>query len=135
MFCSQSANPATRRYLRRFMVTMIFYAIFIVVSVSTFVHFRPTGIGAWVLAILPALGIIAQMGTFALYLREEKDEFIRNLQIQSMLWAIGATLSVTTIWGFLQGFLHVRPMDPIWVYPMYCILFGVCHGLVCMRYK
>lgn len=134
MFCSTS-NPATRRYLRRFMVTMVFYALFIVVSVWTFVHFRPTGVVAWVLAVLPALGIVAQMATFALYLSEEKDEFVRNLQIQSMLWGIGATLSVTTIWGFLQSFLQIHPMDPIWVYPMYCALSAVCYALVSMRYK
>jgi len=134
MFCSPK-NPAMKRYYVRFMVTMVVYAVTLVLSVLAFVHLRPTGVVAYILAMLPALSIVAQMVTFALYLSEEKDEFVRNLQIQAMLWGIGATLSATTIWGFLQSFVHLHPLDPILVYPMFCGLSGVAYALVHMRYK
>jgi len=134
MFCSPR-NPAMKRYFVRFTATMVLYAVALVLSVLAFVHLRPAGFVAYILAILPALFIVAQMVTFALYLAEEKDEFVRNLQIQSMLWGIGATLSVTTIWGFLQSFVHLHPLDPILVYPMFCALSGVSYALVSMRYR
>jgi hypothetical protein len=128
-------NPATRRYFIRFAVTLLLYAVSLVLSVQAFHHFHPTGVVAYGLALLPALCIVAQIWVFALYLREEKDEFVRNLQIQSMLWGIGVTLSATTVWGFLQLTLRVRPMDLFLVYPMYCGISGVCFALVSMRYK
>jgi hypothetical protein len=70
-----------------------------------------------------------------MYLAEEKDEFMRNLQIQSMLWGIGATLAVTVVWGFLENFVHLHRMDLILVYPLYCILTGISYGLVKARYR
>jgi uncharacterized YccA/Bax inhibitor family protein len=119
----------------RFLGTMIVYAVFLVGSVWTFVHFRPTGVLAWLLAILPALAIIGQMAAFALYLAEEKDEFLRNVQIQAMLWGIGGTLAITTTWGFLESFVQLRHFDLILVYPLYCGVTGLCWGLVKTRYE
>jgi hypothetical protein len=134
MFCL-FINAAMKRYFVRFGVSLLLYAVSLVLSVLAFVHFRPTGVVAYILAVLPALFIVAQIAAFALYLSEEKDEFVRNLQIESMLWGIGATLSATTIWGFLQSFVHVHPLDLILVYPLYCALSGVSYAFVNMRYK
>jgi uncharacterized YccA/Bax inhibitor family protein len=134
MVCATS-NPATRRYMRRFLVTMVLYALFLILAVWVFVHFRPTGPVAWLLAVLAALPIIGQIVAFGLYLGEEKDEFMRNLQIQSMLWGIGATLSVTVVWGFLESFVHLHRMDLILVYPLYCILTGISYGMLQLRYR
>jgi hypothetical protein len=128
-------NPAVRRYLWRFLAPMLLYAVFLVLAIWMFVHYHPTGPLAWLLAFLPALGIIAQMVVFGLYLAEEKDEFMRNLQIQSMLWGIGATLSVTVAWGFFESFVLLQRMDLILVYPLYCVPSGFSLGLLQMRYK
>jgi hypothetical protein len=70
-----------------------------------------------------------------MYLSEEKDEFMRNLQVQALLWGIGATLSVTVTWGFLENFVHLRHMDLYLVYPLYCVLSGLALGIQHMRYK
>jgi hypothetical protein len=128
-------NPAVRRYLARFGAAMVIYVAFLVLSIWIFVHHHPTGLVAWLLAFLPALGIILQIGAFGMYLSEEKDEFQRNLQVQALLWGIGATLSVTVTWGFLESFVHLRHMDLILVYPLYCVLSGLALGIQQMRYK
>jgi hypothetical protein len=128
-------NPAVRRYLWRFLATMLLYAVFLVLAIWLFVHYHPAGPLAWLLAFLPALGIIAQIAVFGMYLSEEKDEFMRNLQIQALLWGIGATLSVTVTWGFLESFVHLRHMDLIWIYPIYCVLSGFALGIQQMRYR
>jgi hypothetical protein len=119
----------------RFLATMLLYAMFLIASVWAFVHFRPTGALAWVLATLPGLTIVGQIVVFGMYLAEEKDEFVRTLQMQSMVLGIGATLAVTTVWGFLEAFVHVRHLDLILVYPLYCALAGISYGLVRLRYK
>jgi uncharacterized YccA/Bax inhibitor family protein len=134
MICS-TKNPAQRRYFRRFFVTMLLYTLFLVTAVLVFVHHHPTGPLAWLLALLPALAIIGQIAAFGLYLAEEKDEFQVAIGVQSMLWGIGGTLSVTVVWGFLEGFVHLRHLDLILVYPLYCILSGTAFGLLQLRYK
>jgi uncharacterized YccA/Bax inhibitor family protein len=134
MTCS-TKSPAKRRYLRRFLVTMMLYVLFLVTAVLVFVHHHPTGPLAWLLALLPALAIIGQIAAFGMYLAEEKDEFQVVLGVQSMLWGIGGTLSVTVVWGFLEGFVNLQHMNLIWVYPIYCALSGIAFALLQLRYK
>jgi hypothetical protein len=134
MNCSTN-NPAKSRYMRRFSVTMLLYVLFLVTAVWVFVHYHPTGPLAWLLAILPALAIIGQIVAFGLYLSEEKDEFQVAIGVQSMLWGIGGTLAVTVTWGFLEGFLQLRHLDLIWIYPIYCALSGIAFQVLQLRYK
>src|SRR5271157_172561 len=134
MNCSTN-NPAARRYMWRFSVTMLLYILFLVLAVWVFVHHHPTGPLAWLLALLPALAIIGQIAAFGMYLAEEKDEFQVALGGKSMLWGIGGTLAVTVVWGFLENFVHLRHLDLILVYPLFCILSGLAFGLLYMRYR
>ena len=134
MLC-KSNSPAVRRYIVRFVVSMVLYAVFLALAVVIFVHFRPTGPVAWLLAVLPALAIIGQIAAFGMYLAEERDEFQRHSGELALLWGIGATLSVTIVWGSLKNFVHLRHLDPTWIYPIFCIFFGIAHGLNQARYK
>jgi hypothetical protein len=134
MICSLK-NPAGRRYLRRFLITMLAYVLCIVVSVWTFVHNRPTGILAYALAVLPALPVIGMLAVFGFYLAEEKDDFQRTIFVQSMLWATGARLAATTIWGFLENFVQVPHLGSILIFPLYCFFWGISSPLVMARYK
>lgn len=128
-------NPAARRYLRRFALTMFLYAVFLTLSVSVFVRYHPTGPLAWFLAVLPALPNIGLLAIFGLYLAEEKDDFQRFIGVQSMLWGIGGTLSVTTIWGFLENFVHIRHLDLVLVLPIFWLFFGISLPILLARYK
>jgi hypothetical protein len=134
MLCS-SKNPAARRYMWRFSVSMLLYIVFLVLAVLVFVHYRPTGPLAWLLAMLPALAIIGQIAAFGLYLAEEKDELQVAMGVKSLLWGIGGTLAVTVTWGFLENFVHLRHMDLMWVYPIFCMFSGLAFGLVQLRYR
>jgi hypothetical protein len=70
-----------------------------------------------------------------LYLAEEKDEFVRNMQIQSLLGGIGGTLAVVSVWGFLENFTHVRHLDLFLVYPLFWGFVGFSTVVVRLRYK
>ncbi|MGA3370244.1 MAG: hypothetical protein ABSC48_00615 [Terracidiphilus sp.] len=128
-------NPAARRYMRRFAVTMLLYVLFLVLAVWVFVHRHPTGVLAYALAVLPALPAIGLLAVFGLYLAEEKDDFQRFIGVQAMLWGIGGTLAVTTIWGFLENFVHIRHLDLILVFPIFWAFFGISLPILLARYK
>ena len=53
---------------------------------TAFIHRARCSTRWLLLPAIPIIGIIAVVG---LYLAEEKDEFQRNLLIQSMLWGLG----------------------------------------------
>ena len=128
-------NPAAKRFLRRIVITMLLYALSLVLAVGVFLRFHPTGVLAWLLAILPAISITGLLAIFGLYLAEEKDEFQRFIGVQAMLWGIGGTLAVTTVWGFLENFVHVPHLQLILVFPIFWFFFGVSLPVLLARYK
>jgi hypothetical protein len=110
----------------------VVFAVIAAVGIR-FVHLR--GIAAYLVAVLPALPIAAALVWTGVYLDEEKDEFQRNLLIQSILGGIGATLIVTTAWGYLEDFTHVSPLPLSMVYPMFWVFTGISFPVVRMRYR
>ena len=107
-------NEAARRYVKRFIPLMIAYSL-IVVGVSTWMeNGGPSGWLRYAVAVLPALpiiGVIAAMGAFMV---EQKDEYQRMLMVRQCLFAMGFTLAVTTIWGFLESYELVDHV-PAWL--------------------
>jgi hypothetical protein len=70
-----------------------------------------------------------------LYLSEEKDEFQRELMVQSLLAGIGLTLASTTVWGYLEDFTHAPHLSLVWIFPMFWIFTGLSIPFVWMRYR
>jgi hypothetical protein len=85
--------------------------------------------------VLPALPLIGALVGTGAYLTEEKDEFQRNLLIQSLLGGIGATLAATTVWGYLEDFTHVPHLDLILVYPAFWLFVAFSIPVVKLRYQ
>jgi hypothetical protein len=121
--------------MRRLLATMLLYALSLVLAVWVFVHFRPTGVPAYALAVLSAIPMIGTLAVFGLYLAEEKDEFQRFIGVQAMLWGIGGTLTVTTVWGFLEDFVHVPHLQLILVFCIFWLFFGISLPVLLARYK
>jgi hypothetical protein len=67
-------------------------------------HLHPTGVLAYLCAFLNSMPMIAFIVVFGLYLAEEKDDFMRALWVQSILWGIGVTLTITTFCGTLANY-------------------------------
>jgi uncharacterized membrane protein len=93
----------------------------------------PSGPWLYAAAILPALPILAAIGAVGRYLVEETDEYLRALLIRAVLWATGITLAVTTVRDFLLDFAHVQPMEPGFVFFVFCITFGVAQVVIRLR--
>lgn len=128
-------SSAGRRYLMRFIPTMIVYVATVIGASLAFDVWGPTGLLAWLIAIAPALPILALIAIMGLYLREESDEFQRRILIESMLWGFGVTLSATTVSGFLEMYVHTPPLQSFWAFPLFCAAMGLSQILVRRRYR
>ena len=134
MNCLQQ-NSATRRYLYRFVPTMTAYAVALLFAEWALHRFHPTGAMLYALAVLPAIPIIGIIVVVGLYLAEEKDEFPRNLLVQALLWGLGAILSLTSVWGFLQLYAHVHPFQPFMAFPLFWMFQGIATAVLRWTYR
>jgi hypothetical protein len=128
-------NVAGRRYIKRFAIAAALYLLTLFFATWTFRHDHPAGAVAYLLAVLPALPILGMIVVVGIYLAEEKDDFQRDLFVQSMIWSIGATLAVTTVWGFLENFTNISHLQPYLVFPMFSVFIGISTPLLRLRYR
>jgi xanthosine utilization system XapX-like protein len=99
-----ACTPAQRRYQRRVLWLSLLYAGLLIGAIFLFKHHQVTGALAWIVAILPALPIVAIFAAIGVYIVEEQDEYQRMLLIRQTLYASAFTLSISTVWGFLESF-------------------------------
>ena len=118
-------RPEMRRYLRRLAITMIAYAVILVGVITWFRTAPPTGVLAYVAAILPALPIAALFVVIGRLFVELSDEYVRMLLVRQSLVATGFALSACTVWGFLEGFVHVPHMPGYWAAVLWFSGLGV----------
>jgi hypothetical protein len=130
-----SWNPVQRKFVVRIWLSMFGCVFFSALTAAAFRLWHLKGIGAYLMAVLPALPILgALLANFA-YLAEEKDEFQRNLLVQCLLGGIGGTLAVTTIWGYMEDFARAPRLDLMWVYPIFWVFVGIAMPVVYRRYR
>jgi hypothetical protein len=122
------SNPAQRRYIWRFFSTTTAYVLLFAVSNRLFRTHRITGLGAVVLAMAPALAIVASIAVVGLYLAEEQDEFVRSVLVRSMLWGIAGTLAFATVYGFIEQSIPAENFPLYGVYPLFWILTGLAQA-------
>ena len=110
-----SYSRAKKRYDIRVIGLSLVYAVCLLAAVYGFKHHLIAGPLAWVAGVLPALPIIGIFAAIGLYLVEESDEYLRMMTVRQTLWASGFSLSIATIWGFLESFDLVGHVPVYWV--------------------
>ena len=108
-------SPAWARYNWRVVILSALYAAFLIAAVYGFKHQLVPAALKYPVAILPALPIIGIFGAMGRYLVEEQDEYVRMLMVRQILWASAFTLSIATVWGFLDNFELVGHADGYWI--------------------
>jgi hypothetical protein len=96
-------------------------------------HLR--GVFVYLPAILFALLGVGFIVIFGLYLKEEQDEFQRAIWVQSLLWGIGATLTVITFWGSLVEFELVKGLKLMFVFPLFMLITVIARLVLRLRYR
>lgn len=118
-------RPALRRYNRRVLTASATYAVLLIGAEYVVKLTAPVAAIRVVLALLPALAIVAIFVAVGRFLIEETDEYLRARLVRQILWATGAALSLATVYGFLQVF-DVAPSVPLYVI---AILWFFCLGV------
>jgi hypothetical protein len=118
-------TPAWKRYNSRLIWLSLLYCAFLLPAVYGFKHQLVPHSVAYLVAVLPALPIIGIFGALGRYLVEEQDEYVRMLMVRQILWASGLTLSLATIWGFLDNFGLVGHADGYWLLVIWFIGLGL----------
>jgi hypothetical protein len=113
------------RYNIRVVWLSLVYALFLIGAVYGFKHGLVPDPLKYFVAILPALPIVGIFGAIGRYLVEEQDEYVRMLMVRQTLWASAFTLSVGTIWGFLDNFGMVGHVDGYWVVVVWFVGLGL----------
>ncbi len=128
-----SRTPAARRYMKRFVPTMIAYVVLVMATSLIVAKLHPTGTALIALSILPALPILGILVVIGLYVREESDEYVRQRLVVAMLFGIGVVLAAATVLGFLQIYRVIGQVDVFWAFPVWCASWGLAQCLMTWR--
>ena len=126
-------SPASRRYLGRLAIASVVYVISVYVTLHILHHGRAPLSTALGLAVIPSIPIVAIIIINGLYLKEEKDDFQRELFIQSLLWGAGVTLALSSFWSFVHLFAHFPPVDGFHVFIIFWLVVGISAAI--LRHK
>ena len=118
-------TPAWKRYNWRVIWLSLLYVAFLLPAVYGFKHQLVPEPFEYLVAILPALPIIGIFAALGRYLVEEQDEYVRMLMVRQILWASGLTLSIATVWGFLDNFGLVGHADGYWLIAIWFAGLGI----------
>ncbi|GAA3748198.1 hypothetical protein [Terriglobus aquaticus] len=105
-------NAAQQRYLRGGLGVMISYFGFFFGSAGMAHRFHPQGWHLSLAALLPSLSIVGMFYITARYLREEKDEYQRDMVVRCLLWGIAAVMTVEMFTSFRRTFGWTGSLPP-----------------------
>ena len=114
-------RPPIRRYLARFMPAMLGYVLLLMPAMALFQEIKPTGALAWAIAVAPAIPLLFAIRAITLYYKEEDDEFVRAMAVQSHLHAFGLTMAIATVYGFLDLFGLVPHIEAWAIVPLWAM--------------
>ena len=104
MASSMNCNPAKRRYLRSSVGIALSYMGLVLSSRLSVNRWHPQGWHLYLAAALPTIPLLCFAYVVGRYLREERDEYQRDVVIRGMLWGSAAALSVSVFASFLRAY-------------------------------
>jgi len=118
-------SAAQRRYLFRLAAAMAAYLLTLYLALRFVGGGTVTGVPAYLLALLPGISVAGIFWAMGLLLVEETDEYQRSLLVRQSLVATGFTLSIVTMWGFLENFDLAPHVDAFYVSVLWFFGLGI----------
>ncbi len=121
-------SVAGRRYRRRVFIAMSLYLVILFACVRLT---RAETMHGWVLylvAVLPAVPIIAVLAIMGRYLHEETDEYLRMLTVRSLMVASAALLGTIVVNDFLRVIAHGAAIEPFVCFIIFFVAFGIAQA-------
>jgi hypothetical protein len=79
----------------------------------------------YLVALLPAVPVIAVLASLGRYLQEETDEYLRMLATRSLLVGSGALLGTIVANDFLRLIAHSAALSPFVCFAVFFVAFGL----------
>jgi len=131
MFCnpfSKNASPAKRRYTQGVALTMAGY-LFAVLGTSIYVHnHHPIGVMLYLLSAIPSFCILCMLIVVVVYLRDEKDEYVRMLTVRSLLAGTFIVLALGTFTDFLRSYGQLPGLPPFTEWIAFWFSFAIAQA-------
>jgi hypothetical protein len=126
------STPASKRYQRRVIVTMVLYMAVLFGAISIVKHTHPHGWLLYTISLLPAIPILAMLGSLGVYLKEEKDEYVRMITMRSLLAGTAALLAVLVVNDFLRSISGAGALPVFTSWIVFFVVFGVAQAVQTM---
>jgi hypothetical protein len=95
-------SPATRRLRKEGLTVVAAYFVVFICSFCVDMKLHATGLSLWALAVLPVIPMVGVIVVFGRYLRDERDEFKRDVVVRCLLWGTAGCVAVDLLSGFLR---------------------------------
>ena len=93
----------------------------------------PSGAAAFLVAAIPGLCVAGMVWAVFQLVIECDDEYQRMLFVKQVLLATGATLTLATVWGFLENFDLVVDLPGYHVTILWFVMIGIAGAIVRWR--
>lgn len=97
-------SPAKRRYVQSAFGIMLSYMGLVAVSRMAVTRWHPAGWHLYLAAALPTIPMLCFAYVVGRYLREETDEYQRDMVVRGMLWGTAVALSLSVFTSFLHAY-------------------------------
>lgn len=118
-------RPAHRRYVMRLFIAMACYLVTLALAVRLVRDGHLQSPLAWLLALLPGLSVAGVFWAIGKLMVEETDEYQRVMLVRQVLVATAFTLTIVTVYGFLETFGMVGHVDGFYVAVLWFVGLGV----------
>ena len=118
-----------RNYIRRMAITMAAYLILTYICTWTVHHLQPSRPVIYLLALVPTLAVVKMLHNVALYLQEQKDEYLRAQLVRAILVGVTVTLAASSFSDFLVSYDHGRGLPPFTLFTICWVVTGIAQGV------
>ena len=123
------SSPAGKRYRRRALIAMSLYLVILFACVKLVRNVPLHGWLLHVVALLPAVPVLAVLAILGRYLQEETDEYLRMLAMRSLIVASGALLGTIVVNDFLRAIAEGAALDPFVCFGLFFVTFGIAQSV------
>jgi FtsH-binding integral membrane protein len=124
---------AQRNYLRRMFTTVAVYLVLTYICTWIVHHLHPNRPVTYILALIPTLAVVRMLHVVALYIQEQKDEYLRQQFVQAILIGITVTLVASSFSDFLVSYDHGRGLPPFTLFTICWVVTGLAQSVQSRR--
>jgi len=122
-------SVAERNYLRRMALTVAAYLVLTYLCTWIVHHLHPGRAVIYILALIPTLAVVKMLHNVAVYLQEQKDEYLRRQFVQAILVGITFTLIASSFSDFLVSYDHGRGLPPFTLFTICWVVTGIAQSV------